>query len=114
LTLYDFFLQAKDTSRHSFTTDLPKKEKPKVPAKELKLAVGTSQGQGQCPYTEKIPKPEKDVSTGSDRKGYLIFQETSLRGHESSPPSEYFSKTLMGIVLFVVIIREVLIYGNWG
>uniref|UniRef100_A0A2N9J7G1 NAC domain-containing protein n=1 Tax=Fagus sylvatica TaxID=28930 RepID=A0A2N9J7G1_FAGSY len=94
------------------TIDLPKKEKPKVPAKELKLDVGTSQG--QCPYPEKIPKPEKDVSTGSDRKGYLIFQETSLRGHESSPPSEYFSKTLMGIVLFVVIIWEVLIYGNWG
>ena len=105
-------MQAKDASRHSITIDLPKKEKPKVPAKELKLDVGTSQG--QCPYPEKIPKPEKDVSTGSDRKGYLIFQETSLRGHESSPPSEYFSKTLMGIVLFVVIIWEVLIYGNWG
>uniref|UniRef100_A0A2N9HXQ4 NAC domain-containing protein n=1 Tax=Fagus sylvatica TaxID=28930 RepID=A0A2N9HXQ4_FAGSY len=80
--------KAKDTSRHSFTTDLPKKEKPKVPAKELKLAVGTSQGQGQCPYTEKIPKPEKDVSTGSDRKAkneaipFALLQSANIYAKE--------------------------------
>ena len=99
-------MQAKDASRLSITTNLPQKERSITESdKEQKLSQGTN--------ANNSPKLKKVRSAGSDRKGSLIFQETSLQGHESSPPSVYFAKFLIGIILFVVFIREMLLYGNW-
>ncbi|GMY09133.1 protein ntm1-like 9 [Fagus crenata] len=73
-------------------------------------------GSSESPQSIRTTKPQHQQRSRaaprdiSDRKVYLIFQETSLRGHESSPPSVYFSKTLTGRFLFVVIIWEVLIW----
>ena len=90
-------MQAKDASRLSITTNLPQKERSIT----------------ESDKEQNSPKLKKVRSAGSDRKGSLIFQETSLQGHESSPPSVYFAKFLIGIILFVVFIREMLLYGNW-
>ncbi|XP_075670529.1 uncharacterized protein LOC142640352 [Castanea sativa] len=98
--------KAKDASRLSITTNLPQKERSITESdKEQKMAQGTN--------ADNSPKSKKVRSAGSDRKGSLIFQETSLQGHESSPPSVYLVKLLIGIILFVVFIREMLLYGNW-
>ncbi|KAM4094740.1 hypothetical protein ACB094_06G216900 [Castanea mollissima] len=97
---------AKDASRLSITTNLPQKEKSIMESeKEQKMAQGTN--------ADNSPKLKKVRSAGSDRKGSLIFQETSQKGHESTPRSVYFVKILIGIFLFVVFIREMLLYGNW-
>ena len=61
---------------------------------------------------KEILKSTRDGSAGSDPKGYLIFQETSLLGNESSPLLVYFVNILIGISLFVVFIREVVSYGK--
>ena len=62
---------------------------------------------------KEILKSTRDGSAGSDPKGYLIFQETSLLGNESSPLLlVYFVNILIGIFLFVVFIREVVSYGK--
>ena len=99
-------MQAKDASRLSITTNLPQKERSITESdKEQKMAQGTN--------ADNSPKLKKVRLAGSDRKGSLIFQETSLQGHESCPPSVYFAKFLIGIILFVVIIWEMLLYGNW-
>ena len=90
-------MQAKDASRLSITTNLPQKERSIT----------------ESDKEQNSPKLKKVRSAGSDRKGSLIFQETSLQGHESSPPSVYFAKFLIGIILFVVFIREMLLYANW-
>lgn len=45
-------------------------------------------------------KSTRDGSAGSDPKGYLIFQETSLLGNESSPLVVYFVNILIGIFFF--------------
>ncbi|XP_030930099.1 protein NTM1-like 9 [Quercus lobata] len=93
--------KAKDASRLSITTNLPQKERSITESdKEQKMAQGTN--------ADNSPR-----SAGSDRKGSLIFQETSQKGHESTPPLVYFVKILIGIFLFVVFIREMLLYGNW-
>ncbi|XP_023925293.1 NAC domain-containing protein 69 [Quercus suber] len=98
--------KAKDASRLSITTNLPQKERSIIESdKEQKMAQGTN--------ADNSPKSKKVRSAGSDRKGSLIFQETSQQGHESSPPSVYFVKFLIGIILFLVFIREMLLYGNW-
>ncbi|KAL4622023.1 hypothetical protein ACB092_06G267300 [Castanea dentata] len=98
--------KAKDASRLSITTNLPQKEKSIMESeKEQKMAQGTN--------ADNSPKLKKVRSAGSDRKGSLIFQETSQKGHESTPRSVYFVKILIGIFLFVVFIREMLLYGNW-
>ena len=99
-------MQAEDASRLSITTNLPQKERSITESdKEQKMAQGTN--------ADNSPKLKKVRSAGSDQKGSLIFQETSQKGHESSPPLVYFVKILIGIFLFVVIIREMLLYGNW-
>ncbi|KAK7859734.1 protein ntm1-like 9 [Quercus suber] len=98
--------KAKDASRLSITTNLPQKERSIMESdKEQKIAQGTN--------ADNSPKSKKVRSAGSDWKGSLIFQETSLHGHESSPPSEYFAKCLFGIIFFVFIIWEMLLHGNW-
>ncbi|KAM4094738.1 hypothetical protein ACB094_06G216800 [Castanea mollissima] len=98
--------KAKDASRLSITTNLPQEEKSITESeKEQKMAQGTN--------ADNSPKLKKVRSAGSDRKGSLIFQETSQKGHESTPRSVYFVKILIGIFLFVVFIREMLLYGNW-
>ncbi|KAK4578183.1 hypothetical protein RGQ29_028358 [Quercus rubra] len=98
--------KAKDASRLSITTNLPQKERSITESdKEQKMAQGTN--------ADNSPKSKKVRLAGSDRKGSLIFQETSLQGHEPSPPSVYFAKFLLGIILFVVFIREMLLYANW-
>nr|XP_023925291.1 NAC domain-containing protein 96-like [Quercus suber] len=98
--------KAKDASRLSITTNLPQKERSTTESdKEQKMAQGTN--------ADNSPKLKKVRSAGSDRKGSLIFQETSLQGHESSPPLVYFFKILIGIFLFVVFVREMLLHGNW-
>ncbi|XP_030930098.1 NAC domain-containing protein 96-like [Quercus lobata] len=93
--------KAKDVSRLSITTNLPQKERSITESdKEQKMAQGTN--------ADNSPR-----SAGSDRKGSLIFQETAQKGHESTPPLVYFVKILIGIFLFVVFIRKMLLYGNW-
>ena len=99
-------MQAKDVSRLSITTNLPQKERSITESdKEQKMSQGTN--------ADNSPKLKKVRSAGSDRKGSLIFQETAQKGHESTPPLVYFVKILIGIFLFVVFIREMLLYGNW-
>ena len=104
LTLYDFLLQDKDASRHNVTVDLPKEKNVIESNKEQKMAKGTN--------AKEILKSTRDGSAGSDRQGYLNFQETSLLGHASSPPWAYFVNILIGILLFVVVIWGVVICGN--
>ena len=104
LTLYDFLLQDKDASRHNVTVDLPKEKNVTESNKEQKMAKGTN--------AKEILKSTRDGSAGSDRQGYLNFQETSLLGHASSPPWAYFVNILIGILLFVVVIWGVVICGN--
>ncbi|XP_030930097.1 protein NTM1-like 9 [Quercus lobata] len=98
--------KAKDASRLSITTNLPQKERSITESdKEQKLGQGTN--------ANNSPKSKKVRSAGSDRKGSLIFQETSQKGHESTPPLVYVVKILIGIFLFVFFIRNMLLYGNW-
>ena len=99
-------MQAKDASRLSITTNLPQKERSIMESdKEQKMAQGTN--------ADNSPKSKKVRSVGSDQEGSLIFQETSLQGHESSPPSEYIFKIFIGIFLFGFCFWEMLLHGNW-
>lgn len=97
--------KAKEASRHTITVDLPKEKSLTESDKERKTGQGSN--------AKKRLKSTGDGSAGSDQKGYLIFQETSLLGHKSSSPSVYFVNMLIGMFLFVVVIREVVLYGNW-
>nr|POE58176.1 protein ntm1-like 9 [Quercus suber] len=63
----------KDASRHNVTVDLPKEKNVTESNKEQKMAKGTN--------AKEILKSTRDGSAGSDRKGYLNFQQTSLLGH---------------------------------
>lgn len=103
--LCDFLLQAKEASRHTITVDLPKEKSLTESDKERKTGQGSN--------AKKCLKSTGDGSAGSDQKGYLIFQETSLLGHKSSSPLVYFVNMLIGMFLFVVVIRELVLYGNW-
>jgi hypothetical protein len=106
LNKYDFLLQTKDASRHISIVDPTQKEKSITDSDEApKMAPVTN--------AKKSLKSTSGGSVGSNRKGYFTFQETSLPCHDSSPPSVYFVKLLFGIFLFLVVIREVLLYGNW-
>uniref|UniRef100_A0A7N2KXS8 NAC domain-containing protein n=1 Tax=Quercus lobata TaxID=97700 RepID=A0A7N2KXS8_QUELO len=68
----------KNASRHNVTVDLPTEKNVTESNKEQKMAKGSN--------AKEILKSTRDGSAGSDRKGYLNFQETSLLVHESSPP----------------------------
>ncbi|XP_050254691.1 NAC domain-containing protein 4-like [Quercus robur] len=83
----------------------PRKKNVTESNKEQKMAKGTN--------AKEILKSTRDGSAGSDRKGYLNFQETSLLVHESSPPWAYFVNILIGVLLFVVVIWGVVICGNY-
>jgi hypothetical protein len=106
-TLYDFLLQAKDASRDStIVHPIQTKEKSITDSdKGLKMAQRTN--------ADKSSKSTSSDSVGSDRKGYFTFQETSLPRHDSSPPSVYCLNALVGLFLFMVVIRELVLYGNW-
>ncbi|KAF5451843.1 hypothetical protein F2P56_026908 [Juglans regia] len=96
--------KAKDASRDSITTSLPQKETSIMDSdKEQKMA--------QCTNTKKSLKSTTLDSAGSDRKGYFIFVEASQQSHVSSPPLVYLAKLLFGLFLFLVFIREVVVYG---
>ncbi|XP_041000781.1 protein NTM1-like 9 [Juglans microcarpa x Juglans regia] len=96
--------KAKDALRDSITTSLPQKETSIMDSdKEQKMA--------QCTNTKKSDKSTTLDSAESDRKGYFIFVEASQQSHVSSPPLVYLAKLLFGLFLFLVIIREVVVYG---
>lgn len=106
LNKYDFLLQAKDASIHSSIVDPTQKEKSITDSVKAPKMVPVTNAKESL-------KSTSGGSVGSDRKGYFTFQETSLPCHDSSPPSVYFVNVLVGIFLFVVVIREVVLYGNW-
>ncbi|KAG2720689.1 hypothetical protein I3843_02G036400 [Carya illinoinensis] len=96
--------KAKDALRDSITASLPEKETSIMDSdKEQKMA--------QCTSTNKSFKSTTLDSAGSDRKGYFIFMEASQQSHVSSPPSLYLFKLLFGLFLFLIFIREVVVYG---
>jgi len=99
--------KAKDASRDStIVHPIQTKEKSITDSdKGLKMAQRTN--------ADKSSKSTSSDSVGSDRKGYFTFQETSLPRHDSSPPSVYCLNALVGLFLFMVVIRELVLYGNW-
>ncbi|XP_059459076.1 protein NTM1-like 9 isoform X2 [Corylus avellana] len=98
--------KAKVASRDGTIVDPTQKEKSITDSnKGLKMARRTN--------ADKSSKSTSSDSVGCDRKGYFTFQETSLPCHDSSPPSVYFLNAIVGIVLFVFVIRELVLYGNW-
>ena len=57
------------------------------------------------PKAKEILKSTRDGSAGNDLKGYLIFQETSLPGNESSPLLVYFVQNFLFLGMFPHFIK---------
>lgn len=64
--------------------------------------VKVSDGQNQT-----IAKGMSSGPVSNDRKGPFIFFEKSQSRHEPSPPSLYFGNVLLGLFLFIIVVREV-------
>ncbi|KAJ6400821.1 hypothetical protein OIU84_016283 [Salix udensis] len=52
------------------------------------------------------PKPRLNDSA---RKGRFIHHETTISSHRSCPPSVYLLNAVLGVVLFLIMLREALI-----
>lgn len=98
--------KARDALSEGSSVDLPQKENSSTDSNnKLKMARGTNE--------ERSLKSTTYGSASSSWKGYFIFKETSLLRNESSPPSVYVANVIIGTFLFVVLIRELVLYGNW-
>ncbi|KAJ6679931.1 FACTOR putative-RELATED [Salix purpurea] len=73
--------------------------------------VGIKESSGIAESDRKIvpvtnPKPR---SNDSARKGRFIHHETTISSHRSCPPSVYLLNAVLGVVLFLIMLREALI-----
>ncbi|KAJ6723201.1 putative proteinC DOMAIN-CONTAINING PROTEIN 82-RELATED [Salix koriyanagi] len=76
-----------------------------------KAEVGIKESSGIAESDRKIvpvtnPKPR---SNDSARKGRFIHHETTISSHRSCPPSVYLLNAVLGVVLFLIMLREALI-----
>ncbi|KAF3439770.1 hypothetical protein FNV43_RR18048 [Rhamnella rubrinervis] len=84
----------------SSAVDLPQKEKSSAESKDDKKTVQN--------------KSASYESSDRNWKSFFIFvEESSPVSSIPSPPSVYFFNALLGMFLFVVFVRELLLYGNW-
>jgi hypothetical protein len=54
-------------------------------------------------------KSRSNGSAGNERWGRFIHLETTTSSHISSPPSVYLSNLVVGLFLFLIMLREALI-----
>jgi hypothetical protein len=54
-------------------------------------------------------KSRSNGSAGNERRGRFIHLETTTSSHISSPPSVYLSNLVVGLFLFLIMLREALI-----
>ena len=93
-------LQAREGARQVANIDLPEKvamesvkDRKKVQVMNAKPAV----------------KSRSNGSAGSGRWGRFIHLETTTSSHTSTPPSVYLFNLVVGLFLFLIMLREVLI-----
>nr|TKR70917.1 hypothetical protein D5086_0000305730 [Populus alba] len=88
--------KAREGARQAANIDLPKKvaiESVKVQVMNAKPAV----------------KPRSNGSAGNGRWGRFIHLETTTSSHTSTPPSVYLVNLVVGLFLFLIMLKEVLI-----
>ncbi|KAF9669151.1 hypothetical protein SADUNF_Sadunf14G0078200 [Salix dunnii] len=76
-----------------------------------KAAGGIKESSGIAASDKKIfpVTNAKPRSNDNDRKGRFIHFETTISSHRSCPPSVYLLNAVLGLVLFLIILREALI-----
>lgn len=88
--------KAREGARQAANIDLPKKvameDRKKVQVMDAKPAV----------------KPRSNGSAGNGRWGRFIHLETTTSSHTSTPPSVYLVNVVVGLFLFLIMLREVL------
>lgn len=94
--------QAKEVSKQVTSVDLRKKKISMKNSEKQQKIVKVSDGQNQT-----IAKGMSSGPVSNDRKGPFIFFEKSQSRHEPSPPSLYFGNVLLGLFLFIIVVREV-------
>ena len=91
-------MQVSEAGKHSIThIRSPKKEKSTEESENL------LELQARCEST-----------MGSKLKSIFTFEEAStVLSCDATPPSVYLLNTVMGVVLFLVFLRELLLFGSW-
>ncbi|XP_061969635.1 uncharacterized protein LOC133692586 isoform X1 [Populus nigra] len=92
--------KAREGARQVANIDLPKKVRIE-PVKERKIV--------QVMNAKPAVKSRSNGSAGNERWGRFIHLETTTSSHISSPPSVYLSNLVVGLFLFLIMLREALI-----
>jgi hypothetical protein len=93
-------LQAREGARQVANIDLPKKVGIES-VKDRKIV--------QVMNAKPAVKSRSNGSAGNEKWGRFIHLETSTSSHTSTPPSVYLFNLVVGLFLFLIMLREVLI-----
>ncbi|PON49439.1 NAC domain containing protein [Parasponia andersonii] len=100
--------KVREAAKHSTASvDQPRKEKNTAESQDVR-------NKAQSSNSEKHLKSARCESTLGNWNSFFIFGETSpVSSCNSTPPSVYVSNAIVGTVLFVVFVRELVLFGSW-
>ncbi|PON97166.1 NAC domain containing protein [Trema orientale] len=100
--------KVREAAKHtSASVDRPREEKTTAESQDVR-------NKAQSSNSEKHLKSARRESTLGNWKSFFIFEETSpVLSCSSTPPSVYVSNAIVGTVLFVVFVRELVLFGSW-